>query len=933
MVIKTQISESPLHPSDDFQKNRLQIIQSEPKDYSVEEFAKLIGAERYGYNSCLHKGYFDTSKNIFTQNNETAYAYNYFSLDFDGKNAENNFIIPNPQQVLEILKDQVGDPNIVYLTKSNPENFEELDNAQCFRILYILEDQLPIDTDEQVRFQQMKFRTDVYQYFFSLFPNQWITNDFIDVKIKDPNRIFWGGHKLLFSNTTDFLKVDILKSHLDTYNIIKYKDKGFNRNLNKNVKSPVNVLKDLQTVSANNNIEEDAEKRSLKRWEAEKWNDAQKLCPLLRDFLNVSTKIYHNELFVLYLFMKQISGGKKKWIDAVRHNHAIDNKEKIRKIHRWVEASESAGRIFNEPPLKTLNPSVDKNAPYYLSDLGNNNLNHKLKKVADTEVSVTSMDKIRDRLDIEILNFLREDDQKVLLIAPTGSGKTHILLEKLIEAQDFRIGTIIAFPRHALIAEKANILKAANIPFRIIKKKPILENEKLNNDIKSYYDNGNGSEVQKIYNGIIQDDADIINKYQVSNKDKNLIIDYVKSKLDAINSSELILTTHDAAILNYFPNHNRLIFDEDPINAIVKTYELSLNFLKNCAENNRILKAYTDEIFKEIGKLDKNTPSIVKIKPNPKVVNTRNLSAELNIKNIYNILNANKLYIVYEDGEPTKIVASKIREPKKSFKNIMIMSATPEKLRLNKVFGDCLHIVDLGEAKIKGKIFQFADKSFSKATLKYEDNSKIIVDISFYYGNTKIIGVESVHLKNIQSDYSNFYNNSGSNMYIGYDILIVGTPYTDDYIFPVWANTLGIQFETDEIKHQTLIIQNHEVNFRTYTDSTLREMHYSWMQSLLMQAVGRARLADNNRKVVILSKVLSTHPQTQFLYDIKSSELPEYIKNNIHLTGSLDPVSKVDDGLENLFSSLSLSGSIDSANRLKMESEENIGYYYKKAAN
>ena len=64
-----------------------------------------------------------------------------------------------------------------------------------------------------------------------------------------------------------------------------------------------------------------------------------------------------------------------------------------------------------------------------------------------------------------------------------------------------------------------------------------------------------------------------------------------------------------------------------------------------------------------------------------------------------------------------------------------------------------------------------------------------------------------------------------------------------------------LPFENSSIEGVRLHRYGVAFSIPTYTESLLQEMHISFMEELLLQAVGRARLVTNKRKVVVFSKL------------------------------------------------------------------------------
>lgn len=856
-MILAQVTSFPLPKTIRVGEDRQYVVDSLPKIYSADELSVLIGEKNHGFNSCIHEAIINNEgKKI--QDNSTAVRWQIIALDFDGSEETNI----SPSEVVNRLKDVIGLPNLVYLTKRNDPHRKEMHDALRFRVIYYLEKPLSLESDKD-----KIFRRSIFQLLYSKFPDL-VKNGVIDTGTIDENRYFYGGNTIIYSNNNSFVSLDILESFIDTKDIINYAEKAFGKNLKKRVK-------DRETVSSNKIYKEETKKASLPRWTAADWEEAMSFCPILKAFLLVEKKIYHNDLYHLYLFMSTISGGTKKWKNGLIINPEINDIEKDRLIHRWAEEHKKGGRVFNEPPLKTLYPDVPSHYPKYLSHIKKNHINIKTKFLGEKQLNpqLKRITQIENKFELEYINFFKEGG-KNLFKAPTATGKSTELLHFLIDNKEFRKGTVIAYPRHNLLNEKAEEFQLAGIKFNILTQRPTFSCSKLNEDIKKYYENGFGNKVRKILQGLEEGNEGIHSKYSISQNDKYLISNYFENFRNALNSDDLLLVTHDSALMNDFPNHSRLIFDEDPMDKIQKLYEVTLDSLKAFTASSERLKSYSETIIEKVSNYEPTENQLAKIK-NPISFDYKDeyYISELSLNHLGRLLKSDEIYIVYKEDIPFKLVVVELRFP--NFEDILILSATPD-MRLKIIFED-LDIIDFGEVELTGKLYQLPNKSFSKMTLEYPNTTKILDEISKNIGDTKVIGVESEALRTHLRLDGNFQNTSGTNSFVNNNLIIICTNYIGEYIVPIWADSLGLLFSSTNYDNRLVVRNNHEFMIRTYADEILQEIHLSWLENVQAQAIGRARLASNKNIVIILSRVISPHPQTKFYYDYKTEDIPKII--------------------------------------------------------
>jgi hypothetical protein len=89
-----------------------------------------------------------------------------------------------------------------------------------------------------------------------------------------------------------------------------------------------------------------------------------------------------------------------------------------------------------------------------------------------------------------------------------------------------------------------------------------------------------------------------------------------------------------------------------------------------------------------------------------------------------------------------------------------------------------------------------------------------------------------------------FGNTEGCNLYEGQDILVIGTPHHAEFVYKLFAFSLGLAFDDEaEMKRDRIVTHNgYKFPFTTYDDEELRAIHFWMLESELEQAVGRARL-------------------------------------------------------------------------------------------
>ena len=100
-----------------------------------------------------------------------------------------------------------------------------------------------------------------------------------------------------------------------------------------------------------------------------------------------------------------------------------------------------------------------------------------------------------------------------------------------------------------------------------------------------------------------------------------------------------------------------------------------------------------------------------------------------------------------------------------------------------------------------------------------------------------------------------FGNCAGCDYLKGKNINVIGTPHHTEWIYKLFAYTMGCEFDTEaKIKPCLTVERNgHSFRFATYDDEVLRAIQFYIIESQLEQAVGRARLLRCDCSVYLFS--------------------------------------------------------------------------------
>jgi len=433
----------------------------------------------------------------------------------------------------------------------------------------------------------------------------------------------------------------------------------------------------------------------------------------------------------------------------------------------------------------------------------------------------------------EFDRVINEDrvDGIYLFRVPTAIGKTEIITS---------VHATIAAPTNDLKNEIGGRMK---VNYLTTPDPIIFENSSITNQMNYYYSIGLPSKSIEVLHSIVNTK----NKDQYSKKDIENANSYINTIRDCYTTTSTLLTTHQRAIHSSFSN-DTIVFDEDPLKSLIdiKSFKISDLFSVNVTLKSKELEFVIKSLM--------DTP-IMEIRSTP----IFNLDLDKLIKDVSKLPNTNLKSNIFDffsssfyvrDTHKPDIVHYVVKRDIPRLKKIIILSATAPINLYKRLFGDRLEVIDISEVKQTGKIIQHTTKSYSRNSLN--TNTKDIVN---RVGDTPVIT-----FKSYQNHFSNpsnmwFGNCSGYDELKGKDIAVVGTPHINNVVYFLTAKVLGIDFKTSDLSmsYQKVIYNGFEFKFNCFNNENLRIIQFSYIESDLIQAVGRARTLRTKANVDLYS--------------------------------------------------------------------------------
>ncbi|WCL50991.1 hypothetical protein [Leptospira sp. GIMC2001] len=193
-------------------------------------------------------------------------------------------------------------------------------------------------------------------------------------------------------------------------------------------------------------------------------------------------------------------------------------------------------------------------------------------------------------------------------------------------------------------------------------------------------------------------------------------------------------------------------------------------------------------------------------------------------------------------------------------KKIIILSGTPSETIYSQLFGERFVHYELPIPKIRAKIRQFGDFSFSKYNIKKNDNQYKSV-INKY----KKLGYAIITYKNKELEIDlNLGATESSNVLIGRNILIAGTMNPPVHYIRLISAELNLPYKTikdyDKCKSEMHTYKGITFPYLAVSENiTIRNIQFDFTSAILEQAVGRGRWSGYKVDIVIYSNFPCIH--------------------------------------------------------------------------
>ena len=585
------------------------------------------------------------------------------------------------------------------------------------------------------------------------------------------------------------------------------------------------------------------------------FSDLMDSCKLFSEFAKGKRWCFHHELWGMATNLCQIKGGGDTFIRVIT-NEFNEQHESYREKD-W-------GYYVNYIQKQDYFPQQCVNYCPYTNECHNaKNMIQTAKTKRNTIVELSnqyeyvSLEEAQKDLHDNFKKCQSSMDDKIHVIkGQTGIGKSSTYINCLENSDK---PYIVAVPTNLLkdeiyekcIAEGYNVIETPTLP------------TDLPDDVKD--------EIERLYTIGASFTAGKYIRSVAEVKGLIKLIEYIDQMEIVKKFPGHIITTHSRLLYfthDQFQTHNILI-DEDIMKTLLQVSKVSIRDLLKIQTLKYISWADKNEVDDKFKNIFINTDyqSFVKTKP----ISLENMeNFEMQIAEHGSEINSNvmgflKCSVAYRYNTNREIMSMgkgfyrendmiqylvKLKLPEQK---IIILSATADEKVYKRMFDDRLTFHYCKQAKYRGKLVQYPQRSYSRNCLSkdkelYDDESfKKVKEIA---GEIPIITFKAYKTEETEL---NFGNTEGHNCHEGKDIAVVGTPHLHEIVYKMFALGLDIDITNAEMKYQEIERNKFKFWFMTYVDENLRDIQLWLIESELEQAVGRARLLRNNCSVFLFS--------------------------------------------------------------------------------
>lgn len=557
-------------------------------------------------------------------------------------------------------------------------------------------------------------------------------------------------------------------------------------------------------------------------------------CRLYRDFVDGTEYYYYPMLFHIATNLINIEKGKKEFLKIL---NAPENE------HCTSYHNRNWNVILNILIAMNYQPQGCNSCPYASECLHAKNMILTAKPGHSTILQIVrkeyvSIEEAEVDLKEKFLQAVSSEHHGVHIIrAQTGIGKTNLYLDYLCQNTDRSF--LIAVPTHKLKMEvyyKAIYKGIKNITYT--PEMPDFSSE-IQEKIKHIYAIGAGKYALKMMN-------DLCEQIPSEHPDYIALRNYLEALGMIKDFKGHIITTHDRLLLQK-KNSNLLdgrdvIIDEDIMRTMLSTHSV---------DNKDILWAIKSNCFsyQVVKKLKSVIDNIgyqrYDYRENGEIELTEELISALeNVDG--NILDLAESCYIYNNGKTTTFLKRKWLPCEK----VIVMSATANAEIYKMLTYYSVYDYPCKMATYRGELKLYPKYTFSRHALLEQ---KGIMD----YLKDRIGDDVVITFKAFEDLFRTNYHYGaveGLNCLEGKNISVVGLPNVDELVYKLYGMAAGVNVDNCNMRSMRIVYNGYDFHINSFDNEKLQMIQLWMLESLLEQAVGRARLLRYDCTVKVFAR-------------------------------------------------------------------------------
>jgi len=462
-----------------------------------------------------------------------------------------------------------------------------------------------------------------------------------------------------------------------------------------------------------------------------------------------------------------------------------------------------------------------------------------------------------DERAIKILSILRAD---------CGVGKTQVLLELLHQLNNI----CIAFPTHRLAQEAYERYKSlgSGVSYFLWPDRPRLPKQ-LQEEL-AVADQLGVTATKEIYERATEYEEVIADSAWASQ-----IENYLTAYTD-VHKQSRVFCTHEKAVRLIQAKNGLLhtfVFDEDPMKSLFNIDAIKLadveSVIKRLISSKNCSKPVVNA-FQSVANAKRDTLVIPDNIPYAGIDMSQVVNESGVTTPVHHLLDCTG-YIKPEFGpteEPTEVYCITER-PLPDRNKYVILSATPILPLYEKAYGDRLQFIDTPPVELKGQLYLHRERSYSKSCIQalgkdFVPRVEELVDEFSLDGviTHKEFASESNSERVVKGSkskipvFSTFGATEGFNNASGKNLGVIGTPHLPEYAIKLLGHAVGVNMNGISFEFAPRSFRRHEFEVSLgclSDDEFVQKLEFSLVERELVQAVGRARLLENDVVVRLFS--------------------------------------------------------------------------------